>query len=129
MGQADRGVVGVIAWLQQLPSGSSDEQGRFPLLQLSVFLFRFFQDGNVGVGVFPESEEIFIGGERPDAGGIGIRSLRSSRLQSVRTSHSQMRQSSSPAVPDDAAMVGDLLKLGGGSIALSGCEVCFSTHV
>jgi hypothetical protein len=30
------------------------------------------QDGDVGVGVFPEGEEIFVGGERPDASGIGI---------------------------------------------------------
>jgi hypothetical protein len=34
------------------------------------------EDGNVGVGVLPEGEEIFVGGERPDAGGISIRSLR-----------------------------------------------------
>jgi hypothetical protein len=35
------------------------------------------QDGNIRVSVFPEGEEIFVGGERPDAGGIGIGSLRS----------------------------------------------------
>jgi hypothetical protein len=29
----------------------------------------------VGVGVFPEGEEGFVGGERPDVGGIGIRAL------------------------------------------------------
>ena len=45
------------------------------LLQLRVLGFGFFQDGDVGVGVFPEREEIFVGGERPDAGRIGIRSL------------------------------------------------------
>jgi hypothetical protein len=45
------------------------------LLQLRVLCFGFFQDWDVGVGVFPEGEEIFVGGERPDAGGIGIRSL------------------------------------------------------
>ena len=28
------------------------------------------------MGVFPEDEEIFVGGERPDAGCIGIRALR-----------------------------------------------------
>ena len=44
------------------------------LLQLRVFCFRFLQDGDVWVGIFPEGEEIFVGGQRPDAGGIGIRS-------------------------------------------------------
>jgi hypothetical protein len=29
------------------------------------------EDGDVGVGVFPEGEEILVGGECPDAGGIG----------------------------------------------------------
>ena len=41
------------------------------------------EDGDVGVGVFPEREEIFVGGEGTDAVGIGIGSLRGSRLQGV----------------------------------------------
>ena len=45
-------------------------------LQLGVLGFRLLQDGDFRVGVFPEREEILIGGERPDAGGIGIRALR-----------------------------------------------------
>src|SRR5271170_2302872 len=102
---------------------------RRPLLQLRVLGFGLLQDGDVGVGVFPEREEILVGGERTDAGGIGIRSLRGSRLQGIGTSHSQMRQSSSPAVPDDAAVVKYLLKLGGSSVALSGCQICFSANV
>jgi hypothetical protein len=78
-----------------------------------------FEDRNIRVGVFPEREEILVGGERPSAGGIGIRALRSSRLQSVGTCHSQMCQGSRPAVHDDPAVVDDLLKLGGGSTSLS----------
>ena len=33
------------------------------LLQLRVLRLGFFQDGDVGVGIFPEREEIFVGGE------------------------------------------------------------------
>src|ERR1039458_2701772 len=55
------------------------------LLQLRVLGLGFLQDGDAGVGVFLEREEIFVGGERPDAGGIGVRSLplplKSSRSQ------------------------------------------------
>jgi hypothetical protein len=40
-----------------------------------------------------------------------------------------MRQRSRPAVPDDAAVVEDLLKLSGGSTALSGCQVCLSAYI
>jgi len=69
------------------------------LLQPRILRFGFLQDGNVGIGVFPQCEKIFVRGERPHAGGIGIRFLRGSRLQSVRTSHSRMRQRSRPAVP------------------------------
>jgi hypothetical protein len=42
------------------------------LLQPRVLGFGLLQDGDVGVGVFPESEKIFVGGECTDAGGIGI---------------------------------------------------------
>ena len=91
------------------------------LLQLCVLCLGFFQDGDVGVGILPESEKIFVGGERPGAGGVGIRSLRSSRLQGVGTGYAQMRQRSRPAVSDEAAVVENLAKLAGGSVALSGC--------
>ena len=47
------------------------------------------QDRDVGVGV-PEGEEVFVSGERPNAGGIGIHTL-NARLQGIGTSHSQMR--------------------------------------
>jgi hypothetical protein len=59
------------------------------LLHLRVLRLGFLQDGDVGVGVgvFPEREEIFVGGERPDAGGVGIRSLRSLRLQGIGACH------------------------------------------
>ena len=42
--------------------------GASQLLQLRVLRFGFFQDGDVGVGVFPEGEEIFVGGESASAG-------------------------------------------------------------
>jgi|ERR1035437_3730469 hypothetical protein len=89
------------------------------LLQLRVLGFGFFQDGDVGVGVFPEGEEIFVGGEGASAGEVGIRSLRDSRLERIPTRHAQMRQSSRPAVPNDPAVVENLLKLGGGVMLLA----------
>ena len=61
------------------------------LLQLRVLRLGFLQDGDVGVGIFPQREKIFVGGERPNASGVGIRALRSSRLQSVRAGHAQTR--------------------------------------
>jgi hypothetical protein len=42
-------------------------------LQLHILRLGFLQDGNITVGVFPEGEEVFVGGECPDAGSIGIR--------------------------------------------------------
>src|ERR1035441_9569861 len=46
--------------------------GRNGLSQLRILRFSLLQDRDVGVGIFPEGEEIFVGGERSDAGGIGI---------------------------------------------------------
>jgi len=37
-------------------------------LQLRVLGFGLLQDGEVGIGVLPEGEEILVGGECPDAG-------------------------------------------------------------
>jgi len=42
-------------------------------LKLRVLGLGLLQDGDVGVGVFPEREEVFLGGERTDTGRIGIR--------------------------------------------------------
>src|SRR3984885_13832494 len=98
-------------------------------LQYGVLRPGFFQDGDVGVGILPEGEKILVGGERADAGGVGICSLRSSRLQGVGTGYAQMRQRSRPAVLDDAAVVDDFLKLGGRSGALSGCQVCLAAYI
>jgi hypothetical protein len=50
-------------------------------LQSRVLGFGLLQDGNVSVGVFPEGEEILVGGERTDAGSIGIRSLPSAPVK------------------------------------------------
>jgi|ERR1017187_9926445 hypothetical protein len=72
--------VSEIACLHQLSTMNSEQLARdlcrLSLLQLRVLRLGFLQDGDVGVGVFPEGEEIIVGGECPDAGNIGIRSLR-----------------------------------------------------
>ena len=51
-----------------------------PSLQFRVFGLGLFVYGDVGVGVVPQREEIFVGGERSDAGVIGISPVRGSRL-------------------------------------------------
>ncbi len=76
-----------------------------------------------------EGEEIFVGGERPDAGSIGVRPLRGFRLQDVGTGHAQMRHRSGPTVPDNTAVVENLLKLGGGFFPLPSREICLSANV
>jgi hypothetical protein len=90
-----------MAWLRQLTIVVNAAQSRkiaTLLLQLRVLHLGFLQDRDAGVGVFPEREELFVGSECPDAGGIGIRALRSPRLQGIGASHAQMRQRSGPAV-------------------------------
>ena len=65
--------------------------GESPSLQLRVLGFCSLIDGDIGVSVFPQREEVFVGGECAYSRSIGIRSLRGSRLQRIRPSHSQMR--------------------------------------
>jgi hypothetical protein len=61
-------------------AGQALFEDRTLLLQVRVLSFGLLQDRDVGIGVFPESEEVSVDGECPDAGGIRIRSLRGSRL-------------------------------------------------
>ena len=49
------------------------------LLQLRVLRFGFFEDGNVGVGVFPEGEEVLVAGAR--FRGVAQQGIGSSQLE------------------------------------------------
>ena len=100
-----------------------------PLLQLRVLRLRLPVDGNLWVGIFPERKEVLVRGQRSDASGIGIGAARSLHLHCVRAGHAQMRQSSRPAVPDDAAVVEDLLELGCRFLALSRRQVRLPANV
>ena len=51
------------------------ETAERPSLQRRILGFCLFQDGDVGIGIFPEGQKVFVGGERAYAGGIGIRAL------------------------------------------------------
>ena len=56
-------------------------------LELRVLGFRLLQDGDISVGIFPKLEEILVGGKRPEAGGINIRSPCGFQFQSIGASH------------------------------------------
>jgi hypothetical protein len=99
------------------------------LLQLCVLRLGFLQNGDAGIGVLLEDEEVFVGYECAYAGGVDIRALRRLCLQSAGASNFRMRQCSCPTVPHHAAVVENVSKLGGGSAALSGCQVCLSSHI
>ena len=43
--------------------------------ELSELDFHLVQDGDVGVGILPETHEVFVGGESADARSIGIRAV------------------------------------------------------
>ena len=49
-------------------------------LQLGVLRLGFFQDGDVGIGVFPECEEVFLGGVGNGYRSIGRRSPMQPRI-------------------------------------------------
>jgi hypothetical protein len=51
---------------------SEPERDYWPL---GVFDFRCDEDGNVGVCISPQGEEIMVGGKRLNAGGVGVRSV------------------------------------------------------
>ena len=80
------------------------------LLQLGVFRLGFLQNGDVGIGVFPQREEILIRGAGFD--GVALHGIRSSDLK--------MGECADGFVDYDSTMVEDFLELGGGFAALLG---------
>jgi len=50
------------------------------------------EDGNVGVSILPEGEEVFVGGKRTRASSIRIGTTLRFRLQGVCARHSKTRQ-------------------------------------
>ena len=90
-----------------------------PLLQLRVLGLGLLQDGDVGVGVFPESEEFLIGRfrfRRIARHGIGATDLK-------------MRQRSGHKVSHDAPVIQQLLELGGCRGAVVRQQVRLPAHV
>jgi hypothetical protein len=65
---ASRNPPGVGVWGYGYPQYSQLADGPTILLQLRVLGLGLLQDGNVGVGVFPEGEKILVG----SAGFVGV---------------------------------------------------------
>jgi hypothetical protein len=91
-----------------LCGGKSWQADPAKLLELGVFGFGLLEDGDVGVGILPEGEEVPIGG-------AGFRSVAS---QFKGTAQAETRQSTYRVIHDDAAMVSDFLEFRGGFAAL-----------
>src|ERR1017187_7317465 len=88
------------------------------LLQPRILRFGLLVDGDVGVGVFPEGEEIFVGGFR--LGGIARHRIGATDLK--------MRECSDEFVYYNPTMVEDFLELGSGCAALMRSQIGFSSH-
>src|SRR5271166_2722772 len=90
-----------------------------PSFQLGVFGFRGDEDGNAGVGVFPQSQEILI-----RCSGLGRITLKR-----IGTGDTQMRQRADWGIQDHAAMVDDFLEFRCRLLAAMGREVGFASQV
>src|SRR6266702_2601174 len=88
------------------------------LLQFRVFRFRPLQDRNIRVRVLPQREEILIGRLR----------LNGVPLQHISATEVKMGKRTDGLVQYEAAMVEDLLKLGGGLATPTRSQIGFATH-
>src|SRR5262252_8555478 len=89
------------------------------LSQLRVLRLGLLQDGNVGVRVFPEREEILIGGLR----------LRGVAIDGIRAAKLKMRQCPKHIVCYDSAVIDDVLEFGCGLWSIPCLQIGFSSHV
>jgi hypothetical protein len=83
-------------------------------MQLGVFGFCGYEDGDIGVGVFPECEEIVVGGT----------SLRCVALKGIGAGKTEVREGSRFTRPYNPSMVENFLKLGSSSGALVRRQKC-----
>src|ERR1700680_362025 len=116
---------GCFGWLKARDSGCRPSPGR----QFRVFRLRSDEDGDAGVGIFPEREEIVVGGAGFGACGVSIGTLQRLRLKRVGAGEAEMRQCADGFVAYNAAMVEDFLELGRGAAALVGRQISFAAHV
>src|ERR1700730_3841103 len=83
--------------------GGASQSVRRWLLQLRVIRLGFLQDGNVGISVFPNREEVLVGGAGfGDVAGNG-----------VGASETEMGQSAQREIFNNATVVEELLELWG----------------
>src|SRR5208337_700521 len=90
-----------------------------PLLQFRVLGLGLFQDGDVGVGVFPEREKILIGG----AGFGGV------ALHGVSARQSEAGQCTPRKVRHQSSVVYEFLKFRCRSVAVVQHEIGFSAQI
>src|SRR5580692_1277005 len=93
--------------------------GRVLLLQLRVLGLCLLQDGDVGIAVFPQNEEILIGGFC--FGGVALHGISSSQLK--------MSQYADGIADHDSGVIQNLLKFPGGLSAMVRGQMRLSTHI
>jgi hypothetical protein len=89
------------------------------LPQLRVLRLGLFQDGDVRVGVFPEGEEVLIGGA--GLGGVTLQVVSAGKAESGEVIEWRIRE--------HGAMFEHFLKFSGGCAALSELKVGLSAHI
>jgi hypothetical protein len=95
------------------------EVGIHCLLQLGVFRLSLVENRDIGIGIFPESEEILVSGLRLD---------RISR-QSERPAELQARQCSDGIAAHDSTMIENSLEVARRFGALVCCQMGLATHI
>ena len=87
-------------------------------MKLRVLRLRLPQDGNIGVGIFPERKEIVI--RRPCLSGVA--------LQKIRSRQAEAGKHADCFVDHHTAVLQDLLELGRSLLAQTGRQIRFSSY-
>src|SRR5208337_1804859 len=95
------------------------ETSSFCSWQLGVLCLGLLQDGDIRVGVVPQSQEILI--RRLGLGRVALQHVSATKLQT--------RESANRSVQYDSAMVENFLELSRGFFALMGGQIGFSADI
>src|SRR5579871_243619 len=89
------------------------------LLQVRVLGFGLLEDGDVGVGVLPEAEEVLVCSSR--FGGVA--------LNGIGTTELKMGQRASNEVHHNSSVIQELLELDGGRASIVRQQVSFAAQI
>ena len=99
------------------------------MAQLGVFGFGLDEDGDAGVGVLPEGEEVLIGAAGVGKSGGGVGTMGGLGFEGEGAGDLEMGECADGFIEHDAGVIEDFLELRSGGRAIVRGEICLTPNI